>query len=865
MGIDVSSPRLMWKLKSDVGGAHQTAFRILVSSDAERLAREEGDLWDTGRVTSDDTAHIPYRGKTLRSTQRVTWKVRVWDGDGRASAWSAPSTWTMGLLDPTDWRARWIRDPGESESPLLRREFHVKTGLSRATVHVSGLGQYELFLNGHKVGDDVLSPGWTKYDKTVLYDTRDATPLVREGMNAIGLTLGKGMYRVDGGRYTKFKGSFGELMAIAQLELEYRDGTRELIATDDRWRAAAGPITFSCVYGGEDYDARKETPGWSAPGFDDSTWREVAISSGPGGTLKGFTSAALPIGKFETLPPVNVTRLDDRVSVYDLGQNVSLIPQLRVHGERGSSVTITPAELLNEDGTVDRRSAGGGQSYWKYTLAGVEPEAWFPKFFYHGSRYLQVERSAATPGGALPVVDSLEGVIVHSTAPSIGSFESSDELFNRIHMLVRWAQRSNFVSVLTDCPHRERLGWLEQYHLNGPSLRYEFDMARLFAKGMVDMADSQLASGLVPDIAPEYTVFENGFRDSPEWGSAYVIVPWQQYEWTGDLDLLRRHYDGMKRYVAYLGGRATNHIVSHGLGDWYDIGPADPGKAQLTPVALTATGFYYFDTVILSRVAALLGKRDEADQFSKAAEEIRQAFNRMFFDPAAHRYATGSQTANSLPLVMGLVDDAHRAAVVRAIVDDVKTHGNGLTAGDVGYRYLLRALADGGRSDVVFVMNHQSEKPGYGYQLAHGATSLTEAWNADRRSSQNHFMLGQIVEWLYHDLAGIGLDASAPGFKQVRIDPQPVANVNWVKASVDTIRGTVASRWTRSNNRFSLEVVIPANTTAIVSVPVDVGAHVTINAPPRAPRERLLRNEGGRAVFSVSSGTWTFTARCCAE
>jgi alpha-L-rhamnosidase len=865
MGIDVSAPRLFWKLRGDAGGARQTAYQILVGSSAGSLASDKGDLWDTGRVESDETTHIRYAGKALGSSQRAHWKVRVWDGAGRASAWSTPSSWTMGIVAPTDWHARWIADRASAESPLLRREFEVKAGLTRATIHVSGLGQYELTLNGRKVGDDLLSPGWTKYDKTALYDTRDVTALVHEGSNAIGLVLGNGMYLVKGGRYTKFTGSFGRLMAIAQLHLEYADGTTELIGTDTRWRTSPGPITFSCVYGGEDYDARAEPRDWNMPGFDDAAWHDATVVDGPRGALKGFTSAAPAITTFETLQPVRVTAISNRVSVYDLGQNVSLMPRVTVHGAAGSFITITPAELLKPDGTVDRESVGGGQSYWKYTLAGGQTETWFPKFFYHGSRYLQVERMASEAGGALPSIDRLEGLVVHSSAPAIGTFESSDELFNRIHTLVQWAQRSNLMSVITDCPHRERLGWLEQYHLNGPSLRYEFDLARLFAKGMGDMADSQLPNGLVPDIAPEYTVFEEGFRDSPEWGSAYVIVPWQQYEWTGDLELLRRHYEGMKRYVEFLGTRATNHILSHGLGDWYDIGPDRPGKAQLTPVALTATAFYYFDHVILGRAASLLGETADAQRFAMQARRIREAFNAKFFDRATRRYATGSQTANAVPLVMDLVDPADRADVVNAIAEDVSHRGNALTAGDVGYRYLLRALADNGRSDVIFDMNHQSEKPGYGYQLAKGATSLTEAWNADPRSSQNHFMLGQIVEWLYHDLAGIRIDPSAPGFKRIEINPQPVGTLTSVSASLDTIRGIVRSRWTKSADRFSLTIVVPPNTTATVYVPAPSAGRVSVETPAGASAAKVLRQQGDRVLYEVPAGTWVFKAPCCAE
>jgi alpha-L-rhamnosidase len=861
LGVDVAAPRLFWKLESSTRDQRQTAYQILVASAAETLAKDVGDLWDSGEVTSDETIQIPYQGKPLKSSQQVFWKVHVWDKDGRVSAWSLPASWTMGLLSESDWQAQWIAARTESASLLLRRAFTVKPGLKRAIAFVSGLGYYELSVNGHKAGDDLLSPGWTKYDRTCLYDTRDLTPLVSEGRNTIGLILGNGMYNVKGGRYTKFKGSFGPLKAIMQVRLEYADGTTQVVNTDERWRTSPGPLTFSCVYGGEDYDARLEPHGWDQPGFNDSNWQPAQVVNGPGGKLKGLSAAAPPIRAFEALKPVSVKPLSDSVTVYDLGQNAALIPRITVRGTTSATVRIIPAELLREDGSVDRRSVAPdlAASYWQYTLAGRGRETWFPKFFYHGARYLQVECSA--PAGAnLPAVESLEGVVVHSASAPVGEFECSSDLFNRIHRLVRWAQLSNMMSVLTDCPHRERLGWLEEYHLNGPSLRYEFDLAQLFTKGMSDMADSQLANGLVPDIAPEYTVFEGGFRDSPEWGSAFVIVPWQQYEWTGDRELLRRHYEGMKRYVAYLGTRAADHIVSYGLGDWCDIGPGQPGFGQLTPAALTATAFYCYDARILAQAAALLGRADDAEQYEELAAQIRAAFNQKFFDTTKSQYATGSQSANSIPLVMDLVEPDKRAAVLEAVVRDVRQRGNALTAGDVGYRYLLRALADGGRSDVVFDMNSQSDHPGYGYQLKMGATSLMETWNADPRASQNHFMLGQIMEWFYHDLVGIEGDPTGPGFKEVIIKPQPVGDLTWVKASFESMRGKIVSHWTRADGVFKLSVTIPPNTTATVFVPARSADGVTVDGvmATRSVDLKFLRQEKGRAVFEVPSGQWVF-------
>ena len=863
LGVDTAKPRLFWKLAGDARGQRQTAWQVLAASSLEVLSSAKGDLWDSGKVVSDETIHVPYRGQPLRSSQQVLWKVRVWDQEGTVSPWSQPASWTMGLLDEVDWQAAWIsaREPG-FETMLLRREFTVGAGLKRAIAHVCGLGHYELTVNGGKIGQDLLAPGWSKYDKTCLYDTFDLTMPLREGRNVLGLLLGNGMYNVQGGRYTKFKGSFGPLKAIAQLRLEYADGRSELVGTDEKWRVASGPITFSCIYGGEDYDARLDPRGWNQAGFDEAKWANALAVKGPGGKLRGLGSAAPPLRAIEVLKPVAVKPLKAGVSVFDLGQNAPIMPRLKVKGRAGDVVRIIPAELVRGDGAVDRRSCGGGAAYWQYTLLGAGSEDWFPKFFYHGCRYLQVELKSASEGGELPTVESLEGVVVHTASAPNGEFACSNELFNRIRTLIRWAQRANLVSVISDCPHRERLGWLEQYHLNGPALRYEFDLAQLFTKGMTDMADSQLAGGLVPDIAPEYTVFGGGFRDSPEWGSAFVIVPWQQYEWTGDLELLRRHYDGMKRYVAYLGGKSKDHIVSHGLGDWYDVGPRGPGAAQLTPLALTATAFYYYDAWVLARTAALLGFSEDAKKYEELAGQIRAAFNKAFFKPETGQFSTGSQCANAIPLVMDLAEPANRATALESVAKDVRNHGNAVTAGDVGYRYLLRALADGGRSDVIFDMNNQSEKPGYGYQLKQGATSLTEAWDAGRGSSQNHFMLGHIIEWFYHDLAGIGCDAAGPGFKKIIIKPQPVGDLTWARAGYDSIRGKIVSDWKRAGGKFSLAITIPPNTTATVFLPARSQDGITENeqALPQAKGVKFLRMESDRAVLAVESGSYRFSS-----
>jgi alpha-L-rhamnosidase len=866
MGVDVPNPRLFWIDESNERGQRQTAYEILVATSGKNLAANKGDLWDSGKVVSEETIQIPYGGGQLKSLQQVFWKVRVWGGDGKVSSWSKPATWTMGL-QPGDWQAKWIGATDTNiPSILLRREFVVKPGVVRALAVVCGLGQYEMSLNGKKVGDDFFSPGWTEYDHTCLYDLRDITSILKRGKNAVGIELGNGMYNVIGptNRFSKFRRSFGQQKAIAQIRLEYADGSAEIIGTDESWRVAPGPITFSSIYGGEDVDARLAQDGWNNPGFDDAKWTAAKIIGSAGSELRGISGAAPPIREFEIHKPITTRTLTNGDIVYDLGQNAAHVPRISISGPAGSKVRLMPSELLGSDGAIDQGSMGGGRRGWvscDFTKATDGVETWSPKFFYVGCRYFQAHLTPAE-NGASPKIKSLEAVVIQSASEPVGEFECSNTLFNRIRKLVRWAQRSNMVSLMTDCPHRERLGWLEEDHLNGPALRYEFDLAQLFTKTINDIADSQLTNGLVPTTAPEYAIFRdktdtnhlrNAFGDSPEWSSTFILVPWQQYEFDGDLNLFRTHYEAMKNYVAYFGTRATNYIADFGLGDWYDLGPKKPGVSQLTPVALTATAFYYQDVKIMRQVAGLLDKKEDERNYFELAQKIRAAFNEKFYDSTNRSYATGSQCANAIPLVFGICDPANRAAVVDAIVRDIRSRGNGLTAGDVGYGYLLRALSDGGRDDVIFDVNNRTDKPGYGMQVAKGKTSLTEAW--DGGSSQNHFMLGQIQEWFYHDLAGIQSDSESPGFAAIIINPHPVGDVTWAKASYNSIRGKIVSDWKVDGKNFTLKITIPANTIAAVYVPAKSEETVKNDGA------HFLRMENGRAVFYLQSGSYEFKSK----
>jgi hypothetical protein len=1032
LGVDRPQPRLSWIVRSTERGASQSAYQVLVASSAEILAQGKGDLWDSGRVKSDDSLQTAYAGTPLKSAQRVFWQVRVWDETGVPSPWSAPAQWTMGLLADADWKgAKWIGEPsadssigyhsavatqpdevkwvqidlqrrqrlsgirlrpachdgkdgfgfpiqftveasddpafqtlsviarqindlpnpgahsisydcsataryvrvtatrlpeikpgefgfalrqievfasennvaanmpvtakdsledsGWSASGLtggigepgttngstqgvfapngttrLHRDLKVKPGLKRALIFVCGLGQQEIYVDGNKVGADLFEPDYTDYYLTCFYTTYDLTDQLKpDASHQLEVLLGNGFYNLQPapGRYTKFTDSFGPRKCIALVRFEYDDGKVDQIVTDKNWKAASGATTFANVYAGEDYDARLDQPS------NVIAWASAAALPGPGGKLIGASSAAPPVRTDETFKPVAVREIRPRVSVYDFGQNATMVPRLVASGPAGSSVRMIPSEVVNADGTVNRSTCtqnGARPAWWQYTLAGTGDESYFPKFFWHGARYLQVELSPAGTGGALPEVKSLESCAVHSSSPAAGQFSCSSDLFNKIFSLVRWAQHNNMGTVLTDCPHRERLGWLEEDQLNGPSLRYDFDMSRLFNKIMRDMADDQTPDGLVPDFVPEYTRLGGAFRDSAEWGSSFILVAWQQYQFYGDKQVLSDYYEPMKRYFKHLQDKSRANILGGGLGDWFDIGPKPPWTPQLTPVENTDTCFYFYDAEVLSRIAKILGKDEDAAQFAGLAEAIRAAFNQKFFKLETGLYSTGSQASDAIPYVMNIAEPEHRESVFDGIVEDLKDHGNSFTTGEVAYRYLLRALADGGRSDGVFGINSQTDKPGYGMQIEKGCTSLTERWDGGTTgfASQDHFMSGQIVEWFYHDLAGIQSDENVPAFKKIVVKPAIVGDLTWVKAAYDSIRGRIVSEWQRKGQALSLHVVIPANTTATIYVPAKDAKLVRESGRPAAKSAgvKFLRMDGAYALYDVGSGEYAFSS-----
>jgi alpha-L-rhamnosidase len=886
LGIESVKPKLSWRLQSDVRGMMQTAYRVLVATDVAELANNNADVWDSGKVPSAMSLQIACNGKPLKSTKTYYWKVMIWDNHGKASAWSNIASWQMGLLTQADWLgADWIAYDKLPDSstivpfyhgkgpkklgaandvlPLMRETFNVGNKLKKATLYLCGLGHFELSLNGKKVGDHFLDPGWTKYDKQALYVPFDVTKQLIAGKNTVGVMLGNGFYYIPRDkRYRKLTGAFGYPKMICRLVLEYDNGQVDNILSDASWKTAPSPVTFSSIYGGEDYNANLEQRGWDTNGFDDSKWRNV-IKTDDVPQLNA--QVAEPLKIMQEFRPQSKKQLTKGAWIYDLGQNFSGIPQISVQGKKGDTVKIIPAELVNADGSVNQKGSGGPH-YYNYILKGSGIETWHPLFTYYGFRYLQVEGAAPqneANSQNLPVIVDIKGLHTRNAAETVGSFSCSNELFNKTFKLIDWAMKSNMASVFTDCPHREKLGWLEEAHLVGSSLHYNYDIVGLARKCISDMRISQTDDGLIPEIAPEYVKFDEPFRDSPEWGSNAVILPWYVYQWYGDKEVLTQNYDMIKRYLAYLDKRSVNHLLYQGLGDWYDLGPKPPGVSQLTPKGITATSLYYYDLDIAGKIASLLGKYDDAALYKNLAAKVKKAYNQQFFNTETKQYGTGSQAANAMSVYARLVEPQYKAAVVSNIVKDIRARGNSLTAGDIGYRYLLRVLDDEGRSDVIYDMNNRADVPGYGYQLAHGATALTESWAALSSVSNNHFMLGHLMEWFYSGLAGIRPADDAIAFNKIEIRPETVGDVTWTKASYQSPYGSILSSWKKEKGQFSLQVRIPANTTASIYLPVKSNATITVDGQNIKTLHDLkfMGYHAGKAEIKVGSGNYTFIAK----
>lgn len=830
----LGAPHFGWQLQSDKKNIRQSAYIIEMYNSVNG---KEVKIWDSGKVPSKQNQRVTYNGAHIMEPGKVyQWRVKAWDNKDNASEWSQMSAFRMAPSFPRS-NTKWIgaidridanipegrnyhglsisseegkkwqnTHPLSKKSIYLRKDFSVNKTIEDAIIYISGLGHYELSLNGQKIGDSQFDPMWSDYDKTIYYNAYDITDILQRN-NTIGVLLGNGFFNQQGGRYVKMQVSFGPPTLFFNLLITYTDGTTQEIVSDEEWKYSLSPIIFNDMYGGEDYDARLEQKGWDNYGFDDADWLSVVVQSPPKGRLTPQTTASVKI--METYTPKSVNKVGDASYVFDMGQNLSGFPEIKISGNVGDKVRLTVGENIHEDGSVNQ-SQSGSPYYYEYTLQGRKEEIWSPRFSYYGYKYIQVD-------GVEP--EEVKSHFVYNSNTQTGRFHCSNEIFNEAHRIIVNAIRSNMHAVFTDCPHREKLGWLEQVHLNGPGLFYNFDLTTFAPKIMQDIRDAQLPNGLVPDIAPEYVIFEGGFRDSPEWGSTAVFLPFMYYRYYGDQSLITEYYDVMKKYVDYLSSTATGHIVSHGLGDWCDYRKDEPyGPSKNTPVPLSASTHYYMVIDYLVKAAEIIGNSKDRVFYTDLRKQVREAFNNEFFNENTRQYGTGSQASNAMPLFAGIVEPAYKQAVLDNLVKDIEEKGYRLSTGDVGNRYLFQTLADNGLNEIMYKMHNHREVPGYGFQHQFGTTTLTELWDPRDGASWNHFMMGQIEEWFYKSLAGITTEDYS-GFKNVVIAPKPVGDLKFVEASYDTLYGTISVNWRIDAGQFKMDVTVPHNCTAKVYLP----------------------------------------------
>jgi hypothetical protein len=705
-------------------------------------------------------------------------------------------------------KAAWDKaDPLSRRSIVLRRSFKPYKTVKHAELRICGLGFYEATINGQKVGDSEFAPSWSDYDKTVFFNVHDVTQQIRQGDNELRVLLGNGFYNEQGGRYTKLKVSFGPPTLLYFLYLTYDDGMRERVYSDEKWQWTESPITFNSIYGGEDYDARLEVGSLMSDVRADQ-WKPVVIQEGPEGRLRPQIAHSTKV--MERYPAKQTLRKDS-ILVIDMGQNLAGYPEITVRGNAGERLKLTPGETLDKNGLVDQRQTGRPH-YYTYILKGsLQAEIWHPRFSYYGYRYLQIE-------GDIDVLKKVESCFVYNSAERIGSFECSNPRINATHQIIDRAIRSNWQAVWTDCPSREKLGWLEQDWLNGEALVYNYDARRMIEQTMQNIVDAQHDDGSMPEIAPEYTQFTGTwarpFQESPEWGGAIIALPmlyWQHY---GDMDLADQHYDAMKRYLAYLVSQDSCFILNMGLGDWYDYGPGKAGFSKNTPTALVSTAHYYQWMCYMYVMAKRLGHKQDAEWYNLRADSIRHAFNRTFYDAQRKTYATGSQCSLALPLYLKMVPEGDYQAVLQNLIKDIKAHGNRLTTGDIGNRYLFSVLIQNDQRELLYTMLNHDDVPGYGYQIKKGHTTLTEQWNPDLGASMNHFMMAHIENFLIPDLLGIRRTGEL-----IEIHPHPVGDLTWCKGSTMSAYGEVKVSWQITNGTFALDIDIPLGGFADVHLP----------------------------------------------
>lgn len=866
IGMDIQKPRLSWQIISSEENLLQTAYEIRVADQPANLSKKNKLIWTSGKVNSDQSVNVTYSGPVLKSMQRVYWQVRIWDNKNKSSEWSAPAYWEMGILEPESWKASWITiqsestEKGSKPAQFFRKDFTTGKKIKSARVYVTSLGLYQLFLNGQKVSTDLFTPGWTSYKNRIQYQTYEVTSMIQQ-KNSIGAMVGDGWYHGNIG-WGNENGYYGSKLALlAQLQLNYTDGTSEIIGTDASWKVTTGPIIYSDIYNGESYDANKEMPGWANYGFDDGKWGKDSILDQSKKIL--IAPQGVVVKATEEIKPLKLITTPKGESVFDMGQNMVGWVKLRVQGKKGDQVTLKFAEVLTKEGDFYTNNLRAAKATDIYILKGRGEEIFEPHFTFHGFRFVKIEGLSSQPA-----LDQITGVVIHSDMKPTGTFACSDPMINQLQHNIQWGQKGNFLDVPTDCPQRdERLGWTGDAQVFSMTAAFNFNVAPFYTKWMRDVAADQLPNGLVPHVIPDVL---KGGGGSTAWADVSIIVPWTTYLVYGDQRILEVQYPSMKAWVDYMTSRAGDDFLWTGdyhFGDWlaFATNQSDyPGAT--TEKDLIATAYYAYSSGLLSKIAAIIGKNEDIKKYSQLSENIKKAFNNEFVTPAG-RLVSHTQTAYSLALAFNLLPENLIPKAAAYLADDVKKFGH-LTTGFVGTPLLCKTLSAQGYDDLAFMLLNRKEYPSWLYPVTQGATTIWERWDGQKpdgsfqdvgMNSFNHYAYGAIGEWLYRYVAGMDIDPKAPGYKHILLAPHPGGGLTNAFVEFASLYGPVKSTWKLDGKDFVYEVKVPSNTTATVTLPGAKQEQLTLNSQPLPAtlKESLIQSDKGVSL-NIGSGSYTF-------
>ena len=876
-GIDVEQPRLGWQVTSKKRNQQQSAYHLLVASSAEKLANDEGDLWDSDKVTSRETHQMVYEGQPLASGQACFWKVKVWDEAGQASTWSPTATWSMGLLKFSDWQGEWIShavgyDTTDQYQQLylpparyLRKDFQVAKNVRRATVYATALGLYELRINGRQVGDDYFTPGWTDYHKRIYYNTYDVTAQLNQGANTIGAIIADGWYAgyigyallVQLDRVRAFYGANPALMA--QLEIEYEDGTQEVIPTNATWKSSEGPIREADLLMGETYDARRELTGWDQPSYNDESWAAPKRYTYPDGALEAYP--ATPVQVQERITPVGMTEPDSGTYIFDLGKNIAGSYELQVEGPTGTKVQLRFGELLYDDGRLMTENLRLARATDTYTLRGGGPESWSPRFTYHGFQYVEVTGYPGTP-----TPEAITGLVLSSIKANASTFESSNTMNNQLYRNIVTTQLANFLEIPTDCPQRdERLGWTGDAQIFCRSATYNADVAAFFTKFLVDLDDAQRWYGAYPNFAP--FPYSRPEQYSPAWMDAGVIIPYTMYKVYGDQRIVERMYPGMQKFIKFQLDASTDYLrpgAGNNWGDWLSVD-------EKTSDDFIASCYFGYDARLMKEMAQALKKPEDQAMYATLFDNIKAAFAQKYIRKDG-RTTEDTQTSYALALHFGLYPDTLAQQGAARLAEKIRENGNKFSTGFLGTKHVMLALSEYGYDDLAYQLFEQTEYPSWGYSVVNGSTSIWERWDsytqdADANSSINaamnsfsHYAFGSVAEWMF--MYGLGIDTEGAGYRNIIIKPRVSDQMQFMRGSYQSINGEITSSWAREGKTLTMQVSIPANTRAKVYIPADDMRQILENGIPIADADdiKYLQKDGESIVLEIGSGDYSFTA-----